>query len=1165
MHSTCEETDALGQLLAGALPEGEARALREHLGGCARCQATLDRLSDHAELCQWAADAGPPSRDPIVRADLARLLGGLRETPLFRAATTPASEERSAATLGFLGPAQQPGDLGSLGQYRILAELGRGGMGIVLKAYDTELARPVALKVLRCERADESARTRFVREARAVAGLDHDHVVAVYAVANPSDAPPYLVMQYIAGPTLRERIQAEKRLHPRAVAQIGLQVAEGLTAAHQAGLVHRDIKPANVILSAVRDQEPGVRNQKSGVRGQELGVGNRLSPGSCLLNPDFRAKIVDFGLVRVNERSGDTTQQGAIPGTPEYMSPEQIRAPEQIDARSDIYNLGVTLYEALTGEVPFRGTPQMVLQQVLHDDPVPPRRLRDDIPRDLETICLKAMAKEPERRYQTAAAMRDDLRRWLGGEPIQARPVGRLEKGWRWSRRNPVTALLVSSVAVLLLVIAAGASLNAHWLARAHDDVAKKHDTAMENLRDAYLSQAQARRWSGQAGRRFTSLEVLAKAAEIRPGLDLRNEAIACMPLVDLKIVRQWPVSGLHDFDAKLERYVRADAQGNISVCRAADDAEIVRLPGFGGEPHWISFSPDGLLLAAAYRAGRSPACVQMWDLAAGTLLFKVEIKPGIRDIASPAFSPDSRQIAVNKGDGFVYIHALPSGRELHRWFVGGKGPVTMVFHPSEPRLAVNRWWESNLEIRNADSGKVLATLQHPGQINGFCWRPDGNYLAAGCSDHTVRIWDVRTQKLHKVLEGHQSDARDCVFNHAGDLLASTGWDITTRLWDLISGKQLVSMPGYAVRFSRDDRRLAYSYGDVRREAGIWEVAAGHECRTLYAEAEQGTGPWSVDIHPRGRLAVSASDDGVRLWDLSAGKEIAHLRLGRSRGACFDPTGRHLITSGNSGIRRWPIDIEAADGIVRLGPAELLHPPPSTGYCGANLSRDGRWLAAPISAEAAVVIDLTGKDKPVRLSGHPGIGHAHLNPDGRWVATGTQHGAGVKIWNARTGKLEKHIPGGSHGVGSFSPDGQWLVTRASDRAFQTWKVDSWEEVPYRKHHGGAFSARPAFSVDGALLARCPDLQRPIELIDVATGDELAQLIAPNPLPISDLCFSPDGSHLAVSCINFKTIQLWDLRAIRSQLADLKLDWHLPAYPASGRESAAPLRVQVVPD
>jgi serine/threonine-protein kinase len=409
MH--CPSLKSLEQLLADALPEGEVSGMREHLASCARCQALFDRLIEkpqwkrHASMC-WPQQASSEGLHPQLAMEpaLVGLLEKLRATPRPNAFGLADTAEELDTSLGFLGVPLYPGDLGTLGPYRVLAELGRGGMGIVLRAYDPELRRTVALKVLPPDRADARARARFVREARAVASIADDHVVPVYAVDNPPDRPPYLVMQYVAGVTLRQRIKTEGRLAAREAARICLQAAKGLAAAHGAGLVHRDIKPGNIILESAT----------------------------------ARAKIMDFGLVRIATLPGGTTQEGTIPGTPEYMSPEQVREPERIDARTDVYSLGVTLYEALTGEVPFRGVPQMILRQIVDDEPRPPRRLNDQIPRDLETICLQCLQKEPGKRYRHAEALAEDLRRFLTGEPTNGPGAGRRSRRcWRWSLALP--------------------------------------------------------------------------------------------------------------------------------------------------------------------------------------------------------------------------------------------------------------------------------------------------------------------------------------------------------------------------------------------------------------------------------------------------------------------------------------------------------------------------------------------------------------------------------------------------------------------------------------------------------------------------------------------------------------------------------------------------------
>jgi tetratricopeptide (TPR) repeat protein len=446
--------------------------LCDHIAGCAQCQALLREMSDEPDLQRTASRRWPSTEPAADEPALARLLEEMQATPPPAVSRSGNPPELGDTLLEFLSPPQQDGDLGTLGPYRVLAELGRGGMGIVLLSYDQELRRTVALKVLPPHRADPKARARFVREAQAAAGVDHDHIVQVHAVANPADGPPYFVMQYVQGPTLRQRIKQDGRLEAREAARICGQVAEGLAAAHQAGLIHRDIKPGNVII----DQVTG------------------------------RAKIMDFGLVRVASVPGGTTQEGAIPGTPEYMSPEQVRDPEHLDARTDIYSLGVTMYEALTGEVPFRGVAHMVHQQILQDEPRPPRRLNDQIPRDLETICLKALAKEPSRRYGSARDMADDLGRYLKGEAILARPMGRGERLWRWCRRNKGPVVAASIIAMSLVGGIIGTSLGMVRARHSADAERLAKQEALAETGKALAAQEEERRARQTAQKRLAQI-----------------------------------------------------------------------------------------------------------------------------------------------------------------------------------------------------------------------------------------------------------------------------------------------------------------------------------------------------------------------------------------------------------------------------------------------------------------------------------------------------------------------------------------------------------------------------------------------------------------------------------------------------------------------------------
>lgn len=452
--TSCFPSATLVGVLEGRLPEAELAAVREHLIDCPDCRDSMDRLSEEATLSGFHAGLLRQNHRFDQEAPLENLRQRLKsdvsstdDTNTTAASTTLTSSDSDASLCGISWPEH-------LRPQRLL---GRGGMGLVWLARDTVLNRDVAVKMLRLDRTDERNRSRFLKEAQAVARMRHPNIVVVHSAVSPSAGLPYLVMDYVPGCSLRELIAKKGPLDPKCAADLVIQICHGLQQAHGSGLVHRDIKPGNLLL------QPDPTNTKSG----------------------WQVCIVDFGLARLTDAESGTSVSEVVAGTPAYMSPEQITTPESVGPASDLYGLGITLYEMLTGGVPWGGTSHMIMKQILQATPRTPRQWNDAIPVDLETICLKAMDYEPERRYATVLKLAEDLQRWQRGEPVLARPVSIIQRSLRWCRRNPALSAVSVSVLLLLMLIAVGATTAAVLISQSERRALQNWKTSEFNRRKA--------------------------------------------------------------------------------------------------------------------------------------------------------------------------------------------------------------------------------------------------------------------------------------------------------------------------------------------------------------------------------------------------------------------------------------------------------------------------------------------------------------------------------------------------------------------------------------------------------------------------------------------------------------------------------------------------------
>ncbi len=1087
----------------------------------------------------------------------------------------------------------------SLGDYTILRRVGGGGMGEVYEAEHQSLKSRVALKVMHPRfRANDKYLRRFHVEARAAARLHHTNIVSVFDYGAQGGVC-YYAMQYIQGqpldrvltdlrrlradapapksatlpisrgepavaapstpltvaerlmtgrfadarPTNSEMPRAEEfaTSHPgahsvtadpaeaeasalneppsfassslggsaqgrydREVARICAQVADALDYAHRSGVLHRDIKPPNLLLD-------------------DLG----------------NVWVTDFGLAKL-EDGEDSSHSHDLVGTLRYMPPERFRGIS--DPSGDVYSLGATLYELLTLRPAFEGVDQpRLIDRIVHEQPVRPRTIDRHIPRDLETIVLKAMAREPKDRYRSAREMAEELRNFIEGRPIQSRPISPIERSWRWCKRNPLLAAANILAAAMTTALAISSTIAAkiyydgrEEYAAIAKDLAKSELKGREDLFDAKLAQARASRYSRQPGQRFASLDAVSEAAKIGRALrypaerfdQLRDEAIASLMLVDMKQVG--PAIPVPErcvacaFDLGMTRYAFRRQDGTILVRNWGDDREIARFTAQGDRDILVfQFSPDG-----RYLASRDGNTISVWDVDRRLLTWTA---PGGRGAWGSAFSPESRRIAVISHDGTILMYDLATGRS--RRFSGPAKVTNLAFrHDGNEIATVCSGDPATCRILEAETGREVRAFSIP-TGGPIAWSADDSTLATGHEAVSrITLWSAARGEKKTTIEVPPlaTGGLTIAFHPAGTLLASNGWNARLRFWDTASGRERLSLIcGGLPAFSKDGRIFVLQGTGVMSP---WQVDPALEYTTLAYASNHLLNPARPSIHRDGRLLAVGTDRGLALWDLARKAELGFLTIGNAWHSMFEPSG-DLLNNGDAGVLRWPVRTDPASGVIRLGPPRSL--PLMGTYSPIATDRTGQIVAVAGRQDARVAQG----DRTVTIAPLDDCRRVSLSPDGKWLATNSQGGTGVTIWSLPDGARVESLP--NEGGAYFSPDGKWLVTVRSRESSRLLEVGSWRET---RQFEAEFKT---FSPDGR-LGIFVDIGNILWLIEIETGRLLARLEQPDLQDPLWCEFSPDGSRLVYTIHEPSSNAVIDLRAIRRRLAEIGLDWHAPA-------------------
>lgn len=969
--------------------------------------------------------------------------------------------------------------LTKMGRFELIERLGVGGFGSVWKARDKELDRTVAVKVPRHGALTAESQEKFFREARAAAQLRHPRIVSVYEVGRDGDSI-YIVSAMVRGVTLGDWLTGQ-RLTIREAAELCAKMAEALHHAHEHGVVHRDLKPANIMID-----EEGEPN------------------------------LMDFGLARRDVGEVTVTVEGQVMGTPAYMSPEQAQGEaHQADRRSDIYSLGVILFQLLTGELPFRGNARMILHQVIHDDPPSPRKFNVNVPKDLETVTLKCLEKSPDRRYLTALALAEELRRFQTGKSINARPIGRVEQGLRWVKRNKSISALTSAVVLSLL---AGTIISTYFaiqarqqarLAQAREKEARQSDSRAREATEQKNAAAHqihtehyaaslrrvSQAWDRGNVRRM--IEILAsqvpqdgesdvrgfewsywlrKCRLYQTSLVLRDDsAVSC---VKYSPDNKWLATGQSNgtvrlFDVQTDEFVRRITIGDKAVRR-------------------LDFFPDASKLLTVDEGGRA----SVWDVVNELESPLFEIATGQNDITHAVVAPDGSTICTASAKGVVATWSVESQeRQVLMESDDSKEDfevslVSLAYSPDGDMIAAGDEYSDFVTLWNSKTGKQLFRLNSgPDHTGGLAFDPTGPHVATSAYQR-IYIFDTKTGRRRFVHFCHPNEPVNSIDWRSDDVIATGGSDDVIELLDAATGETVSALKGHqgiadSIDFSPDGGHLASAgtsdfsvQWTIPRETSRDRVA-------LHSNAV-----YAARFAPHATSVASAGREGdILLWDARKPevRDNVGVHTGGVRELSFFPDQPLLASGGWDGkVKIWNIH------------AKSLHKefPSYSGGARIAISPDGKLFALQATAVSIRILHGQSFQEVTSFNGHTGtISGICFSPDSKYIVSIANDGTGrgeVFLWDILTGLVS-----GSYSVNDneikcvrYSPDGRLCALGLAEGTLLI--LDGRTAEVIRELQGSYANTiwSIAFSPDGRRLLSAGE---EISLWDVATGQEMGRL------------------------------------------------------------------------